>query len=77
MEKLANFIYKRENHLDMDHEEIDIVIYKYYMKETYSDRISDKWIRKIYNDAKFINIRQPENIKKVTSVFECGLLCCH
>lgn len=30
--KLANFIYKRENHLDMDHEEIDIVIYKYYMK---------------------------------------------
>ena len=68
--KLANFIYKRENHLDMDHEEIDIVIYKYYMKETYSDRISDKWIRKIYNDAKFINIRQPENIKKVTSVFD-------
>ena len=68
--KLANFIYKRENHLDMDYEEIDIVRYKYYMKETYSNGISDKWIRKIHNDAEFTSIREPENIKKITSVFD-------
>ena len=33
--KLANFIYKRENHLDMNHEEIDFVRYKYYMISAY------------------------------------------
>lgn len=68
--KLANFIYKRENHLDMDHEEIDFVRYKYYMKEAYSNRTSDKWIRTIYKDAEFTNVKEPENIKKITSVFD-------
>lgn len=72
--KLANFIYKRENHLNMDHEETDIVKYKYYATEMYHNRTLNKWAKKIYQDLEFTTVKEPDKIKNVTSdykVFYC------
>ena len=69
--KLANFIYKRENHLNMESEETDSVRYKYYMNEAYNDGISNEWMKKIYqDDAVFGCVNEPGKIKNITSEYE-------
>lgn len=65
----ANFIYKREYHLDLTKEEVRTVTYKYYLKnscETFAE-----WAKIVSSDGnEFMSVNQPQGIKNITEKYE-------
>lgn len=66
---LANFIYKREHHLNLADLELQHITYKYYLKNSYQKYQDWAWI--ITRDRKsFEPVREPQKIKNITAQYE-------
>ena len=66
---LANFIYKRESHMDLTREEIYNVTYKYYLNNKI--QTEREWVKAFTKDKNsFKHVQRPGDIKNITEQFE-------
>lgn len=66
---LANFIYKREHHMNLSQDEMRHVTYKYYFNNSYKE--FKHWICRISLDkTTYQSVNQPKKIKNITDKYE-------
>lgn len=67
--EIANFIYKRENRLNITQENVKRILYKYYLNNEINN--PDDWAKVIAVDIKkYRRVNEPHKIKNVTDRFE-------
>lgn len=72
---LANFIFKREQHMELSQEEMRRVTYRYYLDNSY--REFKRWAHRISLDrTSYHSAKQPEKIKNITDKYEIIYCVC-
>lgn len=65
---LANFIYKRENHLELSRKEVQYITYKYYLNTQVKSY--QEWAAIVAEDRKFVSVKRPQDIKNITEKYK-------